>query len=424
MTSEDIYRALGDVDDALLAEFEKTQRRQTPWKQFGALAACAALLAGGLLWWRPWQTAARPTDEPTTQTAPSATEAVRAGATPLELLPALIFTEGGHDLAADIAYPDGYFIRSLTDAQCAAIWGQEALSWEGFVPSEEHCNVTGNVIYDGQGMPWVVTLSVTADADTLTVELSPERLPPQCIAVEGGEACDFYGTAVTAQTLGSEARVSFLRGEGKTAVGVRMTFPAESEAMTELATRIVSQSLRQDATLSLLSLCTDEIPAWRSEKLTEAQTYADASFGAYFPTELPEGYAFSFAWRELGEDRDWLCAEWTDGRDGMLSLTVSRPEEVSALVHSDQRQAYVWDYYGAVKPDVPEEYFETWSEPIFYRDELTAEVLAARIHPTDEAAKSTARFGIYYPDGTVVRVYAAAERAALETLLAVLLPRA
>lgn len=421
MKPEELYRAVGGADDALLTEFEE-QKTPKPWKRWGALAACAALLLGGTLWLHPWSAVGNtvsPTEavDPPSPATAQPTEAPIAAPTPLDALPELVFTEDGYNMAADIAYPDGYFIRDLTDAQIAAIWGLETPSWEG-----ETADVSGKVIYDGTGTPWVVQLAAVKDGETLYLELSPERLPPQCIAIADGKTCEFYGTAVRAFRSESYATVDFLRGEGETAVGVRLTLEPATDTLTAFATRVVSQSLRPDGTLDVLFLRTEDVPAWRSEALDEAQAYADASFGAYLPQTLPEGYAFSDAWREQGEDRDWLSANWFDGWARQLNVVVSRPEVVTELVRADEPQAYVWDYYGAEKPEVPEEYHATWVEPVFYRSEVTREVLFSRIHATDESGRCAARFGIYYPDGTVVRVYASAERSALETLLTALLP--
>lgn len=414
MTRDELYRAIGGADDALLTEFE-AQKKKKPgaWRRWGALAACAVLLAGGALWWQPWRLTAGPSAPPVATTEP----ATRASEAPEEdrPLPELIFSDGGPRMALDIALPDGYFFRTLSAGQIAAIWGQETLSWEGASP-----DVTGEVIYDGTGTPWLVQLTAVQDGEVLRLELSPGRLPPQCAVIDGGETCDFYGTAVTARSYGTYAEVDFLRGAGETAVGVRLTLSPATDALTELARRVASQSLRPDGTFTLLFLQTDDIPAWRSEALDEAQAYADPAFGAYLPTGLPERCAFSGAWRELGQERDWLSVWWDDGQNETLSVTVSRPETVTALVHADQPEAYVWDYYGAEKPDVPAEYHETWTEPVFYRDEVTPELLATRIHPTDEQGRCSARFGICYPDGTCVIFYASAQRAALEALLACL----
>lgn len=424
MKNEDLYSAIGGVDDALLAEFEADVPKKHFWPRVGAIAACAALLTGGLLLWRPWETGDGPNGvsdiymEASATTTEGNAEPEPSAPTPIEQLPELTYGTRGADFCADIGYPKGYFVRSLSAEQLAAIWGEAELCWEGVYPEEEN-SVSGEVVYDGEGKPWVVRIDLEAPFAALHMELSPERLPPTCLAHEIDATCEVYGTPVEAYDDGNRAGVTFLRGEGTDAVGVRLELSGEPEKLKELTTRLVSQSLRPDGVLQLHQLDTDEIPAWRSEALSEEAAYADESFGAYLPTGLP--FAFESAYREMGEGRDWMNASWTSGVQ-RLSLTVERPEEVRALVHTDQPERYDRNYYGGDKPDVPEEYYESWAEPVFYREELTQEVIETRLWQGDFEDCVGANFGVLYPDGTVlyVNVYAQPER--LPELLRFLLP--
>ena len=94
--------------------------------------------------------------------------------------------------AADISYPEGYFIRTLSEAQLASIWGQETL-WLTDAENE--------VIYDGSGVPWIVRLTVQTADGTLTAELSPEQLPPACLAEPAEETCEVNGVPVAAAAV-------------------------------------------------------------------------------------------------------------------------------------------------------------------------------------------------------------------------------
>ena len=224
---------------------------------------------------------------------------------------------------------------------------------------------------------------------------------------------------MTALRYGGHTEITFLRGEGESAVGVRLEANEPSEAVEELLTRIVSQSLRLDGVLQLDQLKTDEIPPWRSETLTEAQARAEAGFGEYLPETLPAGYGFESARREQGEDRNYLHAFWSNGYDN-LSVTVYKDGEVRGLVHADEIEKYDEDYYGEEKPDVPEEYWESWQSPTFYAEELTMEVIQRRVSEVDMGNVYT-HFGVLYPDGTVVRVSASADAEVLPALLSFLL---
>lgn len=424
MKSETLYCAIGEIDDAFLEEFERAQKKPHArrWVAIACAAACGALILGlrGIAPSEPTPSTVLSAPTVADETAEIAMQ--HDSMTPLSELPTLTFAERGAEIAADIAPPSGYFTRTLSDASIAAIWGQEALAWEGWSPTENGAAVEGSVIYDGTGTPWVVTVRVTTADGTLQAELSPGQLPPQCYLLSDESTCEVYGVAVTARRGTDSATVDFLRGEGETAVGVRISLDAYNETLVALATRLVSQSLRADGTLQVLQLRTDDVPTWRSEHLDALQAYADEEFGAYLPAELPQGYVFSDAYRELGEDRDWLDATWYCGDYAVtLSVTVSRPERVETLVHAEQREAYVWDYYGADKPNVPEEVYDTWQEPTFYAEELTEEMIRARMQP--QGSGFAARFAVRYADGTVVRVSASGTQAQIESALRFLLPQ-
>ncbi len=428
MKQEDLFHAVGSVDDALIEEFETKTPKNRKWLRYGALAACVCLVAaGGLLWLRPnreptpVETPAASVSTPSVSvSAPTTPVPEHPAPAPLSALPRLGYAEGSGELGSDIALPDGYFYRPLTQDAMAGIWGMKALSWEGLMPSEGGISLEGQLLYDGTGRVWLASIRGAIADSEFSITLSPEHVPITCIVYDGGDStCEIHGTPVTALRFGDHTEITFLRGEGESAVGVRLEANNPSEAVEELFTRIVSQSLRPDGILQLDQLKTDEIPPWRSEILTEAQARAEAGFGEYLPETLPSGYAFEAAYRELGEDRNHLSATWCYGYDN-LSVTVYKDGEVRGLVHADEIEKYDEDYYGEEKPDVPEEYWESWSDPTFYAEELTMEVIGRRVSEVDMGNVYT-HFGVLYPDGTVVHVTASADAQTLPALLSFLL---
>ena len=397
MRPEDLYDAFHEIDDDLLKPLPEAAPRRHPTLRWGALAACALLAAGGLLWLRPWKkTAPQPSlAVPTLTSEPTAGELPE----PAELVYGTELTAA----AAAISYPEGYFIRTLSEAQLASIWGQETL-WLTDAENE--------VIYDGSGVPWIVRLTVQTADGTLTAELSPEQLPPACLAEPAEETCEVNGVPVAAAAGPSHAVVSFVRGEGADAVGMRITMEGELPPLQELAARLVTQSLEPDGVLQLHQLETADIPVWRSEQLDEEAAYADERFGCYLPTAV--ALPFDRAHRELGEGRDWLTASWSADVQN-LTVTVSRPSEIPTLVHADETARYdlrLPEDGAAVDPD-------TRNFPVFYREELTRDVLAARLWQGDFAGCSGASFGVLEPDGTLleISVYAQDPLALLEFLL-------
>lgn len=427
MKRDSLFRAVGEVDDALIEDFENAAPQRRHWGRVGALAACVCVVAAGAIVWLSGGNAPLPVQDtppqPTATTALASADETQPGLTPLSALPQLSYAEGGGEMAADIALPDialpdGYFFRDLTDEALASIWGMETLSWEGYDPSA--LDLQTELIYDGTGRVWRAIISGTLGESNFTLTLSPERVPSTCIIYEGGTTCEFYGTDVTALRFGSHIEITFLRGEGESAVGVRIEAYNATAETEDVLTRIVSQSLREDGILQLDQLKTDDVPAWRSEKLTEPQARAEEGFGEYLPDTLPAGYGFEAAYRELGEGRNWLSATWCRGYED-LSVTVDKCADLRGLVHADEVEKYDRDYYGTDKPDVPDEYWESWSSPIFYAEELTKEVIARRVSESDMGNVYT-YFGVLYPDGTVVNVTVSAPETELWQLLAFLLP--
>ena len=390
MRPEDLYDAFHEIDDDLLKPLPEAAPRRHPALRWGALAACALLAAGGLLWLRPWKKTAPQSSlaVPTLASEPTANESTAASGPAMPEPAELVYSTELFAAAADISYPEGYFIRTLSEAQLASIWGQETL-WLTDAENE--------VIYDGSGVPWIVRLTVQTADGTLTAELSPEQLPPACLAEPAEETCEVFGVPVAAAAGPSHAVVSFVRGEGADAVGMRITMEGELPPLQELAARLVTQSLEPDGVLQLHQLETADIPVWRSEQLDEEAAYADERFGCYLPTAV--ALPFDRAHRELGEGRDWLTASWSADVQN-LTVTVSHPSEIPTLVHADETARYdlhLPEDGAAVDPDAR-------NFPVFYREELTRDVLAARLWQGDFAGCSGASFGVLEPDGTLLEI--------------------
>ena len=162
--------------------------------------------------------------------------------------------------------------------------------------------------------------------------------------------------------------------------------------------------------LRLSQLATEEIPEWISEALDETALYAQEEFEAYLPTKLPEGYICTYGWRELGQGRDFVVAEWTRG-DDYLSVSVEKdPAAVEgyirdAVVNAADTRSYDVRRYGPGEPR-PKGYFGSYDYPVFRSDVMRAAVVQLRLETVEEIGDSAvfqADFQVLYEDGTLVR---------------------
>ena len=99
---------------------------------------------------------------------------------------------------------------------------------------------------------------------------------------------------------------------------------------------------------------------------------------------------------------------------------MEHPQEVSTLVHANEPEKYACDYYGTEQPTVPDEYYQTWVDPVFCREELTMDLVESRLWQ-DDVGTSHANFGVLYSDGTVMRLNVSAGADELAAILDFLL---
>ena len=118
MRPEDLYDAFHEIDDDLLKPLPEAAPRRHPALRWGALAACALLAAGGLLWLHPWKKAAPQSSlaVPTLASEPTACEPSAAGEPAIPEPAELVYGTELFAAAADIAYPEGSFTRTMLAA--------------------------------------------------------------------------------------------------------------------------------------------------------------------------------------------------------------------------------------------------------------------------------------------------------------------
>ncbi len=145
------------------------------------------------------------------------------------------------------------------------------------------------------------------------------------------------------------------------------------------------------------------IPELREEGLTLGEARADADFGAYLPTDLPEGFAFEDALRSINQNQDALFVNWTKSM-GYINWRVSLLEDKDQerITPIDHKENYDLCLYPLPRADsVPGELQDIVDNPIFLIDELTLDAVRARTYEIADAGDEPGQrmsFSVLYGD--------------------------
>lgn len=433
----------------------KIRKKGGQMKKFTALAACAALIFG-----LGWQSLGRqvqpplPTDNDFPLNIATATpgpfqedsdpvEPVEKGYlihSPAEerlnfyAMPALNFREGIAEVAACLALPNGSFFVELTleDLQ-KVLWGPEGkpdtlgpdtdlpwvLGWDGYT-------VHVGARYDGNGDLWMFTVYGEKGLDTFELQVSPGRLPPQCLVDPDGESVDVNGTEVTSYYHAYDRNGDGLTDHVCTSeflvdgYGYRFrnayTETGEEEFDVAEAAKFFNTCFVMRTAQWTDSRCyfghiahTDDIPAWEEtnfDTLTAARECTD--FAPYLPQTAPVN------WREFHGrvsyqegDHNYLFVRWSKMYDN-VEIDVHLPEGESTdyyhsqLVDVNVPESYDWRLYdGPICDTVPQEYRLAFYKPAFRAEDISPEVVRARMHGHDTGGE-ICHFYVIHENGVVV----------------------
>ncbi len=457
-------------------------KKSNPWKRWGAIAACAALLLGmgafslGQAGDAPAVPPVQGSPErvphstpPGTVNDPIATEPVldnagqgdRAGFVaegPGEeakfMLPMVVGVDfadvtDGPEVAASIALPEGAFSVPLTKEDIQKLfWGPEGkpevehfktdpgdfpvmlMNWAGYT-------VTGQATYDGSGDLWELYVQGRKGEDSFALRAAPGRIPPTCLVEKGAVTTDVHGIEVSGwyrsyDNDGDDVIEHICTSEFlANGVGFRFTNTGsgglrsgEDEA-TDLGgaqifnAMVVTQLCYEDGFWLDQFAHTDDIPGWASENydtpaqaVTGAEDFAldhpEADFLSYLPTEGPEDYGEFHGRLNYQEGvRKTFFVRWTRGYDD-VEVEARLPEgdkedyAYGDLVDVTVPESYDWRLYeGSISDSVPEEYRDSFYKPAFRAEDMSLEIVKARMNDKDTGGQSC-RFYVIHENGAVV----------------------
>ena len=317
---------------------------------------------------------------------------------------------------------EGSFGRTLTQEQLFALFWPDGegegipwtLFWDGYT-------LNADAIYDKEGsLLWVTVTGSKGDAH-FSLQLSPDQLPPTCVAGPEPTYYDYFDAEIAAWTTpgdwnddGKEETKVTVQAV-KDGIGVRFvnygqTDPQGKDTALDFNSFFVNYAFAGEGiqfTLDHLHTASD-VPDWRSatfSSLEEARQ--EAAFSPYLPASAPAGYG-EFEGHLFYQEgaQNTLFLRWSQGyRD--VTIRVSLPEGGAPegdTVDVSNPAAYDVRLYSIPWCDsVPEEYWNSVSSPTFRTQDMTREVIAARSRSYQDAGDIDGpriNFTIHYPDGT------------------------
>ena len=185
----------------------------------------------------------------------------------------------------------------------------------------------------------------------------------------------------------------------------------EEEDAEDLCTQAANTFARTALHLDSLLVYGGEIPDWGSEQPTWEEAMADEKFGDYVPADVPDGFAFEDAWREWGRGRDYLTLFWY-GYYTSISIDIWDADTWGDFTLTDpaDRERYDVSLYTTPYADsVPEEYRQEFDNPVFAIEDVTPEVIAARMRYVDDDSGDVdgwrGDFYVYYESENVLVRY-------------------
>lgn len=317
---------------------------------------------------------------------------------------------------------EGSFGRTLTQEQLFDLFWPDGdgegipwtLFWDGYT-------LKADAIYDKEGsLLWVTVVGSKGNAH-FSLQLSPDQLPPTCVAGPEPTYYDYFGTEIAAWTStgdwnddGAEETKVTIQAV-KDGIGVRFVNYGQTnqdgeDTALDFNSLFVNRTFAGEGiqfTLDHLRTTTD-IPDWHADtysSLEEARQ--ETAFAPYLPACAPTGYGeFEGKLSYQERVRNTLFLRWSQGLAD-VTVRVSLPEggaPEEEPVDVSNPAAYDVRLYSIPWCDsVPEKYRNSVSSPTFRAQDMTRKIIAARSLSYQDAGDIDGpriNFTIRYSDGT------------------------
>ncbi|MCL2843532.1 MAG: hypothetical protein FWE28_08760 [Oscillospiraceae bacterium] len=253
------------------------------------------------------------------------------------------------------------------------------------------------------------------------IRIGPGRLE-DCVIWERARApivSDMYGVAVTVFVEHDSFTTVFLEAEfmlDDFLYRVELQGEDKIRAQTQMTTMVAQ--LIQGGTAGIHVLLDPDLPELRRESPSLEEARLDPDFGAFVPNNTPEELTFNFASRWVGQHDDYLLLEWEAPLDydrfraiyqrwatehegkplwpfdqlfwqgGTVWWEISRVTEadLERIVSAGAPELYNWGlvpYVETMWQHYEPMITDTMFRPVFLAEELTLELVQARLHQRD-----------------------------------------
>jgi len=313
----------------------------------------------------------------------------------------LYFNKADFQSTADIAIK-GHFWQELTDKELKAVFP---------VLTETHkITATANFSSDeGKASLFNIEAHAVSVAGLRTyIQLVPGEVTLDYIFDAEVKPSKVLGTEVTAGCFETEPNSKGLRNviyfayfklSGISYYVELGGTEAEKEALKDEISELTGLLIEGGA--ADLRILNPVVPELRQDRLNLDEAHADADFGAYLPTTLPEGFVFQDALRFIDQERNELNVHWTNDM-GYIDWRVSYlgDNDKRRITSVADRKNYDLSLYPVPRADsVPGDLHEIVDNPVFLIDELTLDVVRTRAYELPDSGDQPGarmRFGVLY----------------------------
>lgn len=242
--------------------------------------------------------------------------------------------------------------------------------------------------------------------------LEGQDLMERAAGAEAAAGLQENGQATGAENAGAENAPQEIFGQQPAEDGQQLPVSAgkNGEESGTAWSKEMQQEKKQSATEEALAKVETEdcVSGMTTETIYGSieELRADQEFAEYLPRTVPSGYALESAVKSVYQDKTVLAVVWSRGMDSIEWRVDRAPQQAVVPVDVTKPETYDVNLYDIPYADsVPENYRETFSNPVFRMEDMSLETVRARTRQVADSGDTStprANFDVLYGDGTLI----------------------